>query len=105
MIDECRTEVELRWRPSALTRAAATCAAVTLAVAVVGSYWQLIAFAAPLVGMLVSISWQRPAPKLEVLAQPASQRCFESEQTRLTISAEIESDDGAIDLARCKQLA
>jgi len=99
VIEERRTEAQLRWRPSALTRAAATCAAVTLAVAVVGSYWQLVAFAAPLVGMLVSIGWQRPAPKVEVNAQPASQRCFESEQTRLTISAEIQSRYAVVDLA------
>jgi uncharacterized protein (DUF58 family) len=99
VIEERRTEAQLRWRPSALTRAAATCAAVTLAVAVVGSYWQLVAFAAPLVGMLVSIGWQRPAPKVEVHAEPASQRCFESEQTRLTISAQIQSSYAAVDLA------
>ena len=99
MIDERHTEAELRWRPSSLTRAAATCAAVALAVALVGSYWQLIAFAAPLVGVLVSIGWQRAVPQVAVHAGPASQRCFESEQTRLTISAHLESDDAAVDLA------
>jgi uncharacterized protein (DUF58 family) len=98
VIDERRTEAQFRWRPSALTRAAATCAAVALAVAVVGSYWQLIAFAAPLVGVLVSIGWQRPAPKVEVHAQPASYRCFESEQSQLTISAQVQSGYAAVHL-------
>lgn len=99
MIDDRHTEAELRWRPSSLTRAVATCAAVTLAVALVASYWQLIAFAAPLVGVLVSIGWQRAVPKVVVDANPASQRCFESEQARVTISATAESDDATVDLA------
>ncbi|MGX9788909.1 DUF58 domain-containing protein [Mycobacterium sp. MMS18-G62] len=99
MIDERRTEAEVRWRPSGLTRAAVTCATVALVVGVVGSYWQLIAFAAPLVGVLLSIGWQRPAQRVEVHAQPASQRCFESEQTRVTVTARTESGDGTVNLA------
>ena len=59
VIESRSTEVELRWRPSPLTRAVVTCAAAALAVAVIGGYWQLVAFAAPLVGVLVSIGWQR----------------------------------------------
>jgi uncharacterized protein (DUF58 family) len=92
------TEVELRWRPSPLTRAVVTCAAATLAVAVIGGYWQLIVFAAPLVGVLVSIGWQRQVPKVHAHAEPASQRCFESEQTRLDVWAVAEPADVAVDL-------
>ena len=69
---ETRTEVELRWRASPLTRAIATCAGVALAVAVIGSRWQLVAFAAPLLGVLCSIGWQRPVPKVHVHAEPGS---------------------------------
>ena len=76
-------DVELRWRASALTRAIATCAALALAVGLIRSCWQLIAFAAPLLGVLCSISWQRPLPKVNVHAEPGSQRCFEAEQTEL----------------------
>jgi uncharacterized protein (DUF58 family) len=78
-VDEVRrTEVVLRWSASPLTRAIATCVGVALAVAVIGSRWQLIAFVAPLVGVLCSISWQRQAPKITVQARPAMVRCFEN---------------------------
>ena len=98
MIENRSTEVELRWRPSPLTRAIVTCAAVALAVAVIGGYGQLVAFAAPMIGVLMSIGWQRAAPKVHVHAQPGSQRCFESEETRLTVRASAETGDAAVDL-------
>jgi len=88
-------EVEFHWRPSQLTRAIATCAGVALAAAVVGSRWQLIAFAAPLLGVLCSLSWQRAVPTIRVHAEPGSQRCFESEQARLTVWTTEESAAGA----------
>src|ERR1700747_553654 len=88
-------EVEFRWRASQLTRAIATCAGVALAAAVAGARWQLIAFAAPLLGVLCSLSWQRPVPKILVHAEPGSQRCFETEQARLTVWATEESAAGA----------
>ncbi len=95
MIETRSTEVELRWRPSPLTRAVVTCAAAALAVALIGGYWQLVAFTAPLVGVLVSIGWQREVPRVHVHAEPGSQRCFESEETRVSVWAVAEgSDDG-----------
>jgi uncharacterized protein (DUF58 family) len=84
-------EVELRWRASQLTRAIATCAAVVLAAAVIGAHWQLIAFAAPLLGVLCSISWQRPVPRILVHGEPDSQRCFENERVQLKVWATIET--------------
>ena len=57
-----RVEAELQWRAAPLTLAVATCAGVALVVALAGSRWQLIAFAAPLIGVLCSVGWQRPAP-------------------------------------------
>jgi uncharacterized protein (DUF58 family) len=78
-------EVEFRWRASQLTRTIATCALVALAAAVIGAHWQLIAFAAPLLGVLCSISWQRPVPTIHVHGEPDAQRCFENEQARLTV--------------------
>jgi len=92
-------EVQLHWRASTLTRAIATCAALALAAALIGSRWQLIAFAAPLLGVLCSVSWQRPLPKVAVHAEGGSQRCFESEQTRLTVWADTESYGAAVKLA------
>jgi uncharacterized protein (DUF58 family) len=91
-------EVEFRWRASQLTRAIATCAGVTLAAAVVGAHWQLIAFAAPLLGVLCSLSWQRPVPKIQVHGEPDSQRCFENERARMKVWATHESgpESGAV---------
>ena len=84
-------EAEVRWRASALTRAIATCVGVALAVAVIGARWQLIAFAAPLLGVLCSISWQRPVPKILVHAEPDSQRCFENEPARVKVWTTLDS--------------
>jgi uncharacterized protein (DUF58 family) len=91
-------EAQLRWRASALTRAVATCAALALAVGLIRSCWQLVAFAAPLLGVLCSISWQRPLPKVNVHAEPESQRCFETEQTQLTVSASTQTPGTAVKL-------
>lgn len=78
-------EVEFRWRASSLTRAIATCAGFAMAAAVIGARWQLIAFAAPLLGVLCSISWQRPVPAIRVHGVPDAQRCFETEQAHLRV--------------------
>lgn len=91
-------EVQLRWRASALTRAIATCAALALAIGLIRSCWQLVAFAAPLLGVLCSVSWQRPLPRVHVHAEPGSQRCFEAEQTQLTLWAETETFGAAVKL-------
>ena len=92
------SEAHLHWRASTLTRAIATCAALALALALIGSRWQLIAFAAPLLGVLCSISWQRPMPKVNVHAEPGSQRCFETEQAQLAVWATTENHGVAVKL-------
>lgn len=91
-------EIEFHWRASALTRAIATVAGVTLVAALIGSRWQLVAFAAPLIGVLCSIGWQRPPAKVYVHAEPASQRCFETEQTQVTVWATTETHGLAMQL-------
>jgi uncharacterized protein (DUF58 family) len=94
-------EVEFRWRASSLTRATATCAAVALVAAVIGGRWELVAFAAPLLGVLCSISWQRPVPTIFVQAEPDSQRCFEGEQARVTVSVTVgeAADAGSVEVS------
>ena len=92
------SEAHLHWRASTLTRAIATCAALALALALIGSRWQLIAFAAPLLGVLCSISWQRPMPTVNVHAEPGSQRCFETEQAQLAVWATTENHGVAVKL-------
>ncbi len=84
-------EAEVHWRASPLTLAIATCAGVALAAAVIGARWQLIAFAAPLLGVLCSISWQHPVPKVLIHGEPDSQRCFEEEQARVKVWATLKS--------------
>jgi uncharacterized protein (DUF58 family) len=91
-------EVHLQWRASTLTRAIATCAALALALALIGSRWQLIAFAAPLLGVLCSLSWQRPMPTINVHAEPGSQRCFETEQAQLAVWVTTENHGVAVKL-------
>jgi uncharacterized protein (DUF58 family) len=99
VIDTRRTEAELRWRASPLTRAVATCAGVTLAAALIGSRWQLIAFVAPLLGVLCSIGWQKTVPVVYVHAEPGLQRCFEGEQTEVSVWAGAEPGDVAVALS------
>lgn len=98
MIDERKTSAELSWRPSALTLSIATCAGAALAAALIGAQWQLVVFAAPLIGVLCSIGWQRPTPTVLVHAHPGFHRCFEGEQTQLTIWSVAESVDVTTDL-------
>lgn len=92
MIEPRRTEAELHWRASPLTRALITAVAVALAVAVIGSRWELVAFAAPLLGVLCSIGWQRPVPRVAVRGEPGMHRCFESETSRVAVSAQAEGE-------------
>lgn len=92
MIDRRTTDVELSWRTSGLARALVTCVAVALAVAVVAGTWQLVAFVAPLLGLLASLRWQPEPPKVRVHAEPGLVRCFEAEEVRVTVWAE--ADDG-----------
>ncbi|OBF60109.1 ATPase [Mycobacterium sp. 852002-53434_SCH5985345] len=87
-----QSPVEFRWRASHLTRAMASCAGLALAVAVIGARWQLIAFAAPLLGVLCSISWQRPVPTIRVHGDPDAQRCFEDDRAQLRIWATEEGE-------------
>lgn len=99
MIETRRTQAELRWRASPLARAVATCAGVALVVALIRSQWQLVAFVAPLLGVLCSIGWQRTVPRVVVHAAPGLQRCFEGERTQLTVWATAESADVAVKLS------
>ena len=94
--------VELRWRASPLTLAIATTAGVAIVGALIAGRWELIAFAAPLLGVLCSIGFQRGTPTVEVGGQPDLQRCFESE--RVQISVEAQADDGSPVALTCSAL-
>lgn len=93
-------EVEFQWQASPLARSLATGVALALVLAVGASRWQLLAFAAPLLGVLSSLSRQPPVPAVRVQAEPVSQRCFESETVHLTIHATPAAADAtAVNLA------
>ncbi|MGV0744725.1 DUF58 domain-containing protein [Mycolicibacterium sp. XJ870] len=83
-----------RWVAAPLAKALATAAAVVLIVAVAGSRWQLVAFVAPLLGVLCSIHWQRPAAKVRVYGEPGVLRCFENETAQLSVWAEADAGAG-----------
>ena len=70
-----------------------------MATAVIGSRWQLIAFVAPLVGVLASIGWQRPVPKVTVQSRPGMARCFENERVQTVAEVTADGDDAAPTLA------
>lgn len=92
MIETHTTDAELHWRASPLALSLATSAALAMAVALIASRWQLVVFAAPMVGVLMSLVWQRPLPTVRVHAEPGLVRCFEAEPVRLEVWAS--ADDG-----------
>lgn len=98
MDDARHTQVELRWRASPLTRAIVTCAGGAFAAALVAARWELIAFVAPLLGVLCTTYWQRPWTSVYVHAKPGLLRCFETEQTETTAWVSAERDDVAVQL-------
>jgi len=98
MNDVRSTEAVLPWRASALTRTIATCVGVALAVAVIASRWQLIAFVAPMFGVLASIGWQRKPTTVSVTGQPAMTRCFEDEPVRLSAQLADSAAEAALEL-------
>jgi uncharacterized protein (DUF58 family) len=91
------SEIEFRWGTSRLTRAIATCAAVGLAAALIDGRWHMVAFVAPLLGVLCSIPWQRSASKIHVHAEPVLVRCFEDEEETVTAWVMTESTDVGVE--------
>ena len=83
--------VELRWGPSPMAAAIATCGAAALAAAVIAGSWQLVVFAAPFLGVLVSIAWQLPAGTVKGEASQPLSRCFETEDVEVTVSVSVDS--------------
>lgn len=88
-MDGTHVEVELRSRTTELTRMLFICAAAALAAALISGRWTLVAFAAPLLGVLSSVAWQRPMPRVSVRAGPKTLRCFEGEREQ--VEAELDA--------------
>lgn len=83
-------EAELRWRPAPLVFMLAVGAAVALLLAVVLGRWQLVVFAAPLLGVLATAPWQQSKTRIQVDGG-GTLRCFETEEVVTTIGAFVES--------------
>lgn len=86
MSDTTVVDAQLRWRAAPLAKSLLTVVAAALAVAVIGSRWQLLVFVAPMIGVLCSVRWQRPVGAIRVSGQPAVVRCFESEQAQVSVA-------------------
>ncbi|MDF3306267.1 DUF58 domain-containing protein [Rhodococcus sp. T2V] len=91
------TEHPLTWRASPAALALATCAAVALTVGVVGRWWELMVFAAPMLGALGALTWlPRPATGVRVDSSGGTLRCFESESVRFSV--DVTTCGGAAEL-------
>ena len=99
MGDFREVDVHLRWRTTQLTQSLFICAAVALAASLISGCWQLIAFAAPLLGVLASAGWQRTVTKISVRAAPDFMRCFEGEEVNTEVELSAVADDAAITLS------
>ncbi|MEV6060793.1 DUF58 domain-containing protein [Nocardia asteroides] len=82
-------EVDLRWRPAPLVFVLAGCAGLALAAAVALGRWQLIVFAAPMLGVLGVAPWQLN-PTAVHLDGSGTVRCFENEEVICSIAAFVE---------------
>ena len=91
-------EARLRWRPAPLTYLLAIASAVALLAAVTAGSWQLVVFAAPMLGVLASAPWQVTRTRIQV-AGAGTQRCFENEQVGIVVAAYVDQGHA---LLRCK---
>jgi len=91
-------EAELHWRPAALVYMLAVSAAAALALAVILGRWQLVVFAAPMLGVLVTAPIQLARTRIQVDGAGVL-RCFESEEVVLGAAAFVEEGHA---LLRCE---
>src|SRR5690606_32469973 len=91
-------EARLRWRPAPLAYLLAIASAVALFGAVISASWQLVVFAAPMLGVLAGAPWQVSRTRIQVDGG-GTQRCFEGEQVTVTIAAFVDQGHA---LLRCK---
>ncbi|MRH90363.1 DUF58 domain-containing protein [Nocardia sp. SYP-A9097] len=84
------TETELRWRPAPLVFMLAAVSVPALVAAVVFGHWQLVVFAAPMLGVLATAPLQLSRTRIQVDGVGVL-RCFETEEVVLTAAAFVES--------------
>ncbi|WP_330183728.1 DUF58 domain-containing protein [Nocardia sp. NBC_01503] len=84
------TDTELRWRPAPLVFMLAAVSVPALVVAVAFGQWQLVVFAAPMLGVLATAPLQQSRTRIQVDGVGVL-RCFETEEVVLTAGAFVES--------------
>ncbi|WP_405488329.1 DUF58 domain-containing protein [Nocardia sp. NBC_00511] len=83
-------EAELRWRPAPLVFMLAAVSGPALVLALILGNWQLVVFAAPMLGVLATAPLQQSRTKIQVDGSGVL-RCFETEEVVLTAAAFVES--------------
>jgi uncharacterized protein (DUF58 family) len=86
-----RVTVEFLWGASPLAKMMGVCCAVAIGLALVTSRWQLIAFAAPMLGVLCSIGRQSHAAPTTLCVQAETTGFFEQERVQLRLWIEASS--------------
>ncbi|MFJ4656494.1 DUF58 domain-containing protein [Nocardia sp. NPDC088792] len=84
------SETELRWRPAPLVFMLAVASVPALVLAIVLGRWQLVVFAAPMLGVLATAPLQLSRTKIQVDGAGVL-RCFETEEVVLTVAAFVET--------------
>lgn len=82
-------EARLRWRPAPLAFMLAIAAGVALLLALGFQRWQLVVFAVPMIGVLVTAPWQHSRTRIQVDGA-GTVRCFETEQVEFAVAAFVE---------------
>jgi uncharacterized protein (DUF58 family) len=91
-------EASLRWRPTPLALALATCSASAFTVAIVAGAWQAVLLAAPFLGALASQGWRAAPPAcVRAEATPPLSRVFENEAT--PVRCDVSAEGGSAELA------
>lgn len=97
-MDDSYVETRLVWRTSTLAQSLFITAAAAMAAAMLPGRWHLIAFAAPMLGVLSSLGWQRPGSTVRVGARPALLRCFEGDPVQTAVEVHAAPDGARVDL-------
>lgn len=82
-------DAELRWRPAPLVYMLLAVSLPALVLAVVLGAWQLVVFAAPMLGVLATAPLQQTRTRIQVDGAGVV-RCFETEEVVLTAAAFVE---------------
>lgn len=90
--------LQWRWRTTALANVLFACAGFSLAAALVSGRWQLVVFAAPMLGVLASAGWQPSLGPVSVRATPDRMRCFENEPVAAVVELIGEHGEGSLEL-------